>query len=120
MKAADLLDAKGLSTTVADARFAKPLDEDLILRLAKEHDVLVTIEEGSIGGFGNHVLHLLAERGALDKGLKVRPMVLPDEYIDHGKPDRLYAYAGLDAAGIVGQVLAALGRDGRVLRTIEV
>ncbi len=120
LKAAELLDVRGLSTTVADARFAKPLDQDLVLHLAKNHEVLITIEEGSIGGFGSHVLQLLAERGALDKGLKVRPMVLPDTYIDHGKPDRMYAEAGLDAAGIIAQVLAALGKDtGAALRAIE-
>ncbi|MEZ5908857.1 MAG: 1-deoxy-D-xylulose-5-phosphate synthase [Hyphomicrobiaceae bacterium] len=109
--AADRLAALGLSATVADARFAKPLDVDLVRRLASEHEVLVTIEEGSIGGFSSHVLHHLAESGLLDRGLKVRPMVLPDVFIDHDKPERMYALAGLDANGIVNTVLSALGRE---------
>jgi 1-deoxy-D-xylulose-5-phosphate synthase len=112
LKAAEELEARGLSTTVADARFAKPLDEEMILRLARDHEVLVTVEEGSIGGFGSYVLQLLAERGALDRGsLKVRSMVLPDIYQDHDKPERMYAKAGLDAAGIVAKVFEALGQD---------
>jgi 1-deoxy-D-xylulose-5-phosphate synthase len=111
LKAADQLAAFGLSATVADARFAKPLDEDLIRRLAQNHEVLVTVEEGSIGGFGSHVLQYLAESGLLDRGLKVRSMVLPDTFIDHGKPDVMYEQAGLSAAGIVTTVLAALGRE---------
>jgi 1-deoxy-D-xylulose-5-phosphate synthase len=116
LRAADELEARGLSTTVADARFAKPLDEDLVLRLARDHEVLITIEEGAIGGFGAQVLQLLAERGALDHGLKVRAMVLPDRFIEHEKPERMYAEAGLDAAGIVAKVFEALGRDARVLK----
>jgi 1-deoxy-D-xylulose-5-phosphate synthase len=112
LKAAEDLEARGLSTTVANARFAKPLDEELVLRLAREHEVLITVEEGSVGGFGSHVLQLLAERGALDRGLKVRPLVLPDAYLDQDKPERMYAKAGLDAAGIVAKVFEALGRDG--------
>ncbi|MBM6594595.1 1-deoxy-D-xylulose-5-phosphate synthase [Microvirga pudoricolor] len=112
LKAAEELESRGLSTTVADARFAKPLDEDLILRLARDHEVLITIEEGSIGGFGSFVLQLLSDRGALDRGtLRVRSMVLPDTYIDHDKPDRMYAQAGLDAASIVAKVFEALGQD---------
>jgi 1-deoxy-D-xylulose-5-phosphate synthase len=111
LKAAEELEAKGLSTTVADARFAKPLDEELVLRLAREHEVLITIEEGSVGGFASHVLQLLASRGALDAGLKIRPMVLPDTFIDHDKPDRMYDKAGLNAAGIVAAVFGALGRE---------
>lgn len=112
LKAAEELEARGLSTTVADARFAKPLDEELILRLARDHEVLVTIEEGSIGGFGSFVMQLLAEKGALDRGtLKVRSMVLPDIYQDQDKPERMYAQAGLDAAGIVTKVFEALGRE---------
>ncbi|WP_406857453.1 1-deoxy-D-xylulose-5-phosphate synthase [Alsobacter sp. KACC 23698] len=111
LKAADDLAAMGLSTTVADARFAKPLDTALIERLAREHQVLVTIEEGSVGGFGSFVLHHLAEVGALDKGLRVRSMTLPDVWLDHDKPDRMYARAGLDAKGVVAKVLEALGRD---------
>jgi 1-deoxy-D-xylulose-5-phosphate synthase len=116
LRAADELEARGLSTTVADARFAKPLDEELVLRLARDHEVLITIEEGAIGGFGAQVLHLLAERGALDHGLKLRAMVLPDRFIEHEKPERMYAEAGLDAAGIVAKVFEALGRDARVLK----
>jgi 1-deoxy-D-xylulose-5-phosphate synthase len=116
LSAAEELEARGLSTTVADARFAKPLDEDLILRLAAEHEVLITIEEGSVGGFGSHVLQLLAERGALDRGLKVRPMVLPDIYLDHDRPERMYARAGLDAVGIVAKVFEVLGRDAASLK----
>jgi len=108
LKAADLLAARGLSVTVADARFAKPLDEDLILRLAREHEALITIEEGSIGGFGAFVLQMLAERGALDRGLKVRTLVLPDIFQDHDKPELMYARAGLDAEGIVKATLNAL------------
>jgi 1-deoxy-D-xylulose-5-phosphate synthase len=112
LKAAEELEARGLSTTVADARFAKPLDEEMILRLAREHEVLITVEEGSVGGFGSFVLQLLADKGALDRGaLKVRAMVLPDTYIDHDKPDRMYAQAGLDAAGIVAKVFEALGQE---------
>ena len=109
IKAADELQALGLSTTVADARFAKPLDRDLVLRLAREHEVLITIEEGSIGGFGSFVLHELATSGALDKGLKVRPMVLPDRFIDHDAPAKQYDQAGLNARQIVDNAVAALG-----------
>jgi 1-deoxy-D-xylulose-5-phosphate synthase len=109
LKAAESLNAVGLSTTVADARFAKPLDEELILRLAREHEVLVTIEEGARGGFGAYVLNLLAERGLLDGGLKVRAMVLPDVFIDQDKPERMYAQAGLHAPGITAKVMEVLG-----------
>jgi 1-deoxy-D-xylulose-5-phosphate synthase len=111
LKAADELAALGLSTTVADARFAKPLDTDLLLRLAREHEVLVTIEEGAIGGFGSQVLQTLADNGVLDAGLKVRAMVLPDIFIDQDTPAAMYATAGLDARGIVAKVFEALGRD---------
>jgi 1-deoxy-D-xylulose-5-phosphate synthase len=107
-KAATELAAHGLSTTVADARFAKPLDTDLILKLASEHEVLITIEEGSIGGFGSHVLQTLAEHGALENGLKVRSMVLPDVFLDHDSPSAMYAKAGLDSAGIVARVFDAI------------
>ena len=109
LKAAEELAARGLSTTVADARFAKPLDRELILRLAAEHELLITIEEGAIGGFGAHVLTLLSDAGALDSGLKVRTMTLPDAFQEHDKPERMYAAAGLDAKGIVAKALAALG-----------
>jgi len=110
LKAADGLAAHGLSTTVADARFAKPLDVDLLLSLARNHEVLVTVEEGSIGGFGSYVLQTLAEQAVLDSGLKVRTMVLPDLFVDHDKPERMYARAGLDAAGIMAKAMTALGR----------
>ncbi|HEX3439246.1 MAG TPA: 1-deoxy-D-xylulose-5-phosphate synthase [Pseudolabrys sp.] len=111
LTAADELAALGLSTTVADARFAKPLDIDLLLRLAREHEVLVTIEEGSIGGFGSFVLQALAEHGVLESGLRVRCMVLPDEFLDQDSPAAMYATAGLDAKGIVTKVFEALGKD---------
>jgi 1-deoxy-D-xylulose-5-phosphate synthase len=110
LKAAEELSARGLSTTVADARFMKPLDEDMILRLAREHELLVTVEEGSVGGFASHVLQFLALSGALDGGLKVRPLTLPDRFLEHSTPEGQYAEAGLDTAGIVGTVLAALGQ----------
>jgi 1-deoxy-D-xylulose-5-phosphate synthase len=116
MNAAEDLQARGLSTTVADARFAKPIDEELVLRLAREHEVLITIEEGSIGGFGAYVLQLLAERGVLDSGLKVRTMVLPDRFLDQDSTERMYAEAGLDAAAIVAKAFEALGRDAAALR----
>lgn len=111
LKAADALAGFGLSTTVADARFAKPLDTDLVLRLAREHEVLVTIEEGSIGGFGSYVMQTLAGHGAFDAGLKFRSMVLPDSFIDHDSPAAMYATAGLDAKGITAKVFEALGKD---------
>jgi 1-deoxy-D-xylulose-5-phosphate synthase len=110
LNAADELATLGLSATVADARFAKPLDLDLILRLAREHEVLITIEEGSIGGFGSFVLHDLAEAGALDRGLKVRSMVLPDVFQDQDSPAAMYVQAGLDAKSIVAKVFEALGK----------
>jgi 1-deoxy-D-xylulose-5-phosphate synthase len=110
LKAADDLAAMGLSTTVADARFAKPLDEDLVRRLAKDHEVLITIEEGSIGGFGSYVLNFLALDGLLDQGLKVRPMTLPDRFIWHDSPYNQYESAGLNAHHIVATALTALGR----------
>jgi len=114
LTAAEDLEARGLSTTVADARFAKPLDRELILKLADNHEVLLTIEEGAVGGFGAHVLSLLAETGRLDRGLKVRTLTLPDRYQDHDKPERLYAQAGLDAASIVARSLQALGPTANV------
>ena len=113
-KAAEVLSAHGLSATVADARFAKPLDSDLVLRLAREHEVLITVEEGAVGGFGAQVMQLLAERGALDRGLKVRCMMLPDVFIDHDSPAAMYARAGLDAKGVVAKVFEALGKDVRL------
>ncbi len=114
LKAADQLAALGLPTTVADARFAKPLDHDLITRLAREHEVLLIAEEGSIGGFSSHVLEFLASSGALDRGLKVRPMHLPDVFIDHDKPEKMYELAGLSAASMVGAALTALGMQNEI------
>ena len=111
LAAADELSGFGLPTTVADARFAKPLDVDLIRDLAKNHEVLLTVEEGSTGGFGGHVLHQLAADGLIDGALKVRTLVLPDRYIDQGKPAAMYAAAGLDADGIVKAVFTALGKN---------
>ncbi len=115
LKAAELLAARGFSTTVADARFAKPLDLDLILRLAREHEALITVEEGAVGGFGAFVLHALAEHGALDRGVKVRTLTLPDVFQDQDKPEAMYAAAGLDAEGIARTAMAALGSE-RVAR----
>jgi 1-deoxy-D-xylulose-5-phosphate synthase len=109
LAAARDLEQFGLSTTVADARFAKPLDTDLIERLAKEHELLITIEEGSTGGFGAMVLHHLASVGGLDNGLKIRTMTMPDLYMDQMSPARMIETAGLDKAGIVATALSALG-----------
>ncbi len=111
MKAAQELAAYGLSTTVADARFAKPLDTDLVARLAREHEVVITIEEGAVGGFGSHVLHHLAMSGLLDHGLKIRTMLLPDLFLDHDSPVAQYDQAGLNARHIVAMALSALGRE---------
>jgi 1-deoxy-D-xylulose-5-phosphate synthase len=101
---------------VADARFAKPLDTKLIDRLAREHEVLVMVEEGSVGGFGSQVLAYLASSGALDRGLKVRTLAMPDRFVDQDKPEAMYAGAGLDSAGITATVFAALGRDHAAMR----
>jgi len=111
LKAAEQLAALGLPATVADARFAKPLDTDLIRRLVRNHEVLVTIEEGSVGGFGSFVLQYLAGEGLIDRGLKIRQMVLPDAFIDQDKPEKMYDVAGLNAPHIVATVLSTLGRD---------
>lgn len=108
--AAEDLDAAGLSTTVADARFAKPLDHDLIRQLARHHEIVITVEEGSIGGFGSHVMHFLATEGLLDNGLKLRSLVMPDIWMEQAKPEAMNAHAGLDRAGIVSTVFRALGR----------
>ena len=124
LKAADMLAAQGLSATVADARFAKPLDEALIAQLAKNHEVLITIEEGAKGGFGAFVLHSLAERGLLDpisnsRGLRVRTLTLPDVFQDHDSPEKMYEAAGLDARSIAASAIKALGRgDERALKLI--
>ena len=109
--AAEKLSGYGLSATIADARFAKPLDTDLIRRLAREHEVLITIEEGAAGGFGAHVMQFLAWDGAARQGLKIRPMILPDLFQDQDTPEKMYDAAGLDADGIVATVLSALGRE---------
>jgi 1-deoxy-D-xylulose-5-phosphate synthase len=112
LKAAEELGARGLSTTVADARFAKPLDRDLIRQLARYHQLLLTIEEGSIGGFGSHVQQLMLEEGLLDGGkLRLRGLVLPDRFVDHGTPAGQYEEAGLNKGGIVAAALKALGQD---------
>ena len=119
LRAADMLDKQGLSTTVADARFAKPLDEALIAQLAKNHEMLITIEEGARGGFGAFVLHSLAERGLLDKGLRIRTLTLPDVFQDHDTPEKMYEFAGLDARSIAASAIKALGRgDERALKLI--
>jgi 1-deoxy-D-xylulose-5-phosphate synthase len=109
--AAEDLDAAGLSTTVADARFAKPLDRALIRQLAAHHDVLVTVEEGAVGGFGAHVLHFMAGEGLLDAGLKVRTLTMPDIFMDQAKPEAMIARGGLDRRGIVDAVFRALGDE---------
>ena len=120
LAAADMLATFGLSATVADARFAKPLDTDMMRRLAREHEVMITIEEGSIGGFGTQVMQYLALEGALDNGVKFRPMTLPDVFIEHDSPVKQYAEAGLDAAHIVATAMAALGRNGDYLASAAV
>ena len=116
LKAAEELGARGLSTTVADARFAKPLDTALVERLAREHAVLVTVEEGAAGGFGSMVMQHLAWRGLLDQGLKVRPMCFPDRFIDHDAPKQAGPpRAGLNAQHIVAAAVSALGADAKAL-----
>ena len=109
MKAAEALAARGITPTVADARFAKPLDRDLILQLARHHEALITVEEGAVGGFGSHVAQLLADEGVFDRGLKFRSMVLPDIFIDQASPERMYQVAGMNAPQIEAKVLEALG-----------
>ena len=109
LKAAEALEARGITPTVADARFAKPLDRQLILDLAAKHDVLLTVEEGAIGGFGSHVAQLLADEGVFDSGLKYRSLVLPDTFIDQASPEAMYRIAGMDAAQIEAKVLGLLG-----------
>jgi len=114
MEAADELASLGWSSTIADARFAKPIDESLILNLARDHEVLITIEEGSIGGFASHVMQFLANKGLFDRGLKFRAMTLPDIFIDHDKPEIQYAIAGLKRSDIVSVALKAVGEDARL------
>jgi 1-deoxy-D-xylulose-5-phosphate synthase len=109
LKAAESLAQRGLAPTIADARFAKPLDRDLILQLAAHHEVLITVEEGAIGGFGSHVAQLLANEGVFDRGLKYRSMVLPDIFVDQASPEAMYRVAGMDAAQIEAKVLETLG-----------
>ncbi|WP_106797171.1 1-deoxy-D-xylulose-5-phosphate synthase [Rhizobium sp. H4] len=108
--AAEDLEAAGLSTTVADARFAKPLDHDLIRQLARHHEMVITVEEGSVGGFGSQVMQYLSSEGLLDNGLKIRSLVMPDIWMEQAKPEAMNAHAGLDRAGIVSTVFRALGR----------
>ena len=108
LKAASALEAKGVSTTVVDARFAKPLDQKLIIDLCLNHEALITIEEGSIGGFGSHVFHMLSEKGLFDKGIKIRSMILPDQFIEHDTPTNMYKTAGLDAESIEQKALDTL------------
>ena len=103
-KAAEILSSKGIELTLIDARFAKPLDEKLIMEVATTHEVVITIEEGSIGGFGSHVAQLLSERGVFDKGLKFRSMVLPDLFLDQDSPEAMYKKAGLDSLSIVNKI----------------
>jgi 1-deoxy-D-xylulose-5-phosphate synthase len=119
LEAADELDSLGWSTTVADARFAKPLDQEMILSLAKTHEVLITIEEGSVGGFAAHVMQFLANAGIFDKGLKFRAMTLPDIFIDHEKPEKQYEIAGLKRSDIVAMALIALGKTAKVVAGIR-
>ena len=109
--AAEDLETYGLSATVADARFAKPIDDELIENLARNHELIITVEEGSIGGFGSHVAQLLSSRGHLDGSVRFRSMFMPDRFFEQASPERLYELAGLDAASIVKTVFAALGRD---------
>ncbi len=106
--AANNLESKGITTTIVDARFAKPLDEELILRCARQHQMMITIEEGSIGGFGSHVAHLLAEKGIFDEGLKFRSLMLPDIFIDQDTPEKMYDVAGLNAKQITEKILDIL------------
>jgi 1-deoxy-D-xylulose-5-phosphate synthase len=115
LKAADLLEAQGLSTTVADARFAKPIDHELVMQLVRHHEVLITVEEGSHGGFGAFVLHYLADQGALDAGLKIRTMTLPDKFQDHDSPAKMYDEARLNAAHIAARAREALGMSAEIV-----
>ncbi|MDD3371641.1 MAG: transketolase C-terminal domain-containing protein, partial [Alphaproteobacteria bacterium] len=110
-KAASILNSRGISTTVADMRFAKPIDLEMLSQLAAEHEALITVEEGSAGGFGSHVLHHLANAGTLDRGLKLRSLTLPDIFQEQDAPYKQYEKAGLNASGIVAKALEALGAD---------
>lgn len=115
LAAADMLAAEGIGATVADARFAKPLDSALVLRLARGHRALVTVEEGAEGGFGSVVMHTLARNGAFDRGLAMRNICLPDRFIQQASPAEMYAEAGMTAADIAASARAALGRGARVV-----
>ena len=106
--ASENLSKKGINITLIDARFAKPLDENLIWQISIDHEVLITIEEGSVGGFGSHVAQLLSEKNLLDSNLKFRSMILPDRFIDHDKPELMYKYAGLDSLSIENKILDTL------------
>ena len=108
-KAVEALAARGINPTIADARFAKPLDREMILDLAANHEALITIEEGAVGGFGSHVAQLLADEAVFDQGLKFRSMVLPDTFIDHASPADMYASAAMNASDIEAKVLSVLG-----------
>ena len=108
IKASESLALKGISTTVADARFAKPLDENLILQLSTTHEAIITIEEGSVGGFGSHVMHFLTEKGLIDRGIKFRSMILPDYFLDQDTPENMYLKAGLDSKSIEAKTLDTL------------
>ena len=110
-KASDILSKKGINCTIIDARFAKPLDERLIIEVASNHELLITIEEGSIGGFGSHVLQFLSDRGIFDKGLKFRSMILPDLFIDQDTPEKMYEVAGLDYRSIANKVEETLNSN---------
>ena len=110
-KASEKLLLKGIDCTIVDARFAKPLDEKLIMEIATNHEVLITIEEGSIGGFGSHVTQLLSERGVFDTGLKFRSMILPDIFIDQDTPEKMYETAGLDSTSIINKVEETLNSN---------
>jgi 1-deoxy-D-xylulose-5-phosphate synthase len=113
--AARLLEKDGVSVTIADARFAKPLDIDLIVKLARTHEALITVEQGSRGGFGAMVLHELADRGALDRGLKIRTMTLPDRFIDQASPDEMYADAGMTRFDLYKMAVSLTSSDGKVV-----
>ena len=117
-KASEILYKKGIDITIIDARFAKPLDEKLIMEVATNHEVLITIEEGSVGGFGSHVMQMLSERGIFDKGLKMRSMTLPDQFLDQDTPDEMYKKAGLDCSSIVEKIENVLRSNAVVAKNI--
>ena len=119
LAAAEKLAALGLNPTIADARFLKPLDEELVAQLASDHDVLVTIEEGGVGGFGSHVAHFLALNGLLDGKLRFRPLAVPDRFTEQSSQGDMYAEAGLDRAGIVAAALSALGGGASAMRALN-